>query len=152
MRAGVPYKYRWRPPLLRPQGESGMLLRLPERQLPMARMTWRSLRRIINVPKRGIGATTINRGAGVRERRNRICSCLRCACRSSSRDDFPGVGKSVAKLDGFCTMMIQTLADASKTSMPSKYADRGCAGTDRISQGADVRRDGGSTGSPGQYR
>ena len=62
-----------------------------------------AVRRIINVPKRGIGATTINR---VQEYANKEDMSFYDALRIAST--IPGVGKSVAKLDGF-VQMIQIL-------------------------------------------
>ena len=62
-----------------------------------------AVRRIINVPKRGIGATTINR---VQEYANTEDMSFYDALRVAGT--IPGVGKSVAKLDGF-VQMIQTM-------------------------------------------
>ena len=62
-----------------------------------------AVRRIINVPKRGIGATTINR---VQEYANTEDMSFYDALRAAGT--IPGVGKSVAKLDGFI-QMIQTM-------------------------------------------
>ena len=62
-----------------------------------------AVRRIINVPKRGIGATTINR---VQEYANTKDMSFYDALRVAGT--IPGVGKSVAKLDGF-VQMIQTM-------------------------------------------
>lgn len=62
-----------------------------------------AVRRIINVPKRGIGATTINR---VQEYANEEDMSFYDALRQAAT--IPGVGKSIAKLDGF-VQMIQTL-------------------------------------------
>ena len=62
-----------------------------------------AVRRIINVPKRGIGATTINR---VQEYANTEDMSFYDALRVAVT--IPGVGKSVAKLDGF-VQMIQTM-------------------------------------------
>ena len=62
-----------------------------------------AVRRIINVPKRGIGATTINR---VQEYANTEDMSFYGALRVAGT--IPGVGKSVAKLDGF-VQMIQTM-------------------------------------------
>lgn len=62
-----------------------------------------AVRRIINVPKRGIGATTINR---VQEYANTEDMSFYDALRQAAT--IPGVGKSVSKLDGF-VQMIQTL-------------------------------------------
>lgn len=62
-----------------------------------------AVRRIINVPKRGIGATTINR---VQEYANEENMSFYDALRQAAT--IPGVGKSIAKLDGF-VQMIQTL-------------------------------------------
>ena len=62
-----------------------------------------AVRRIINVPKRGIGATTINR---VQEYANTEDMSFYDALRVAGT--IPGVGKSVAKLDGF-VKMIQTM-------------------------------------------
>ena len=62
-----------------------------------------AVRRIINVPKRGIGATTINR---VQEYANTEDMSFYDALRVAGT--IPGVGKSVAKLDSF-VQMIQTM-------------------------------------------
>ena len=62
-----------------------------------------AVRRIINVPKRGIGATTINR---VQEYANTEDMSFYDALRVAGT--IPGVGKSVAKLDVF-VQMIQTM-------------------------------------------
>ena len=62
-----------------------------------------AVRRLINVPKRGIGATTINR---VQEYANTEDMSFYDALRVAGT--IPGVGKSVAKLDGF-VQMIQTM-------------------------------------------
>ena len=62
-----------------------------------------AVRRIINMPKRGIGATTINR---VQEYANTEDMSFYDALRVAGT--IPGVGKSVAKLDGF-VQMIQTM-------------------------------------------
>ena len=62
-----------------------------------------AVRRIINVPKRGIGATTINR---VQEYANTEDMSFYDALRVAGT--IPGVGKRVAKLDGF-VQMIQTM-------------------------------------------
>ena len=62
-----------------------------------------AVRRIINVPKRGIGATTINR---VQEYANEEDMSFYDALREAAT--IPGVGKSIAKLDGF-VQMIQTM-------------------------------------------
>mgnify|MGYP004638151435 FL=1 len=62
-----------------------------------------AVRRIINVPKRGIGATTINR---VQEYANTEDMSFYDALRVAGT--IPGVGKSVAKLDGF-VQMVQTM-------------------------------------------
>ena len=62
-----------------------------------------AVRRIINVPKRGIGSTTINR---VQEYANTEDMSFYDALRVAGT--IPGVGKSVAKLDGF-VQMIQTM-------------------------------------------
>ena len=62
-----------------------------------------AVRRIINVPKRGLGATTINR---VQEYANTEDMSFYDALRVAGT--IPGVGKSVAKLDGF-VQMIQTM-------------------------------------------
>ena len=62
-----------------------------------------AVRRIINVPKRGIGATTINR---VQEYANTEDMSFYDALRVAGT--IPDVGKSVAKLDGF-VQMIQTM-------------------------------------------
>ncbi len=58
------------------------------------------VRRIINVPKRGIGAATLNKVQAYAEDQGlSFYDALRCA------DQIPGIGKAVTKLDAFVTMI-----------------------------------------------
>ena len=58
------------------------------------------VRRIINVPRRGIGTATLNKVQAYAEEHDlSFYDALRCA------DQIPGIGKSVARLDAFVTMI-----------------------------------------------
>ena len=71
-----------------------------------------SVRRIINVPKRGIGATTVNKVADYAGDRGISFYEALCDCRR-----VPGLGKAAAKLEGFVLLIqsFQALVRAGKT-------------------------------------
>ena len=59
-----------------------------------------AIKRIINVPKRGIGATTVNRvQAYAEENEMSFYDALRQA------DQIPGLGRSASKLEPFVTLI-----------------------------------------------
>ncbi len=71
-----------------------------------------SVRRILNVPKRGIGLTTINRvQAYAQEKGLNLYEALKNA------QSIPGIGRSAAKLDSFVSLIEHFKADAQDISV-----------------------------------
>ena len=73
-----------------------------------------AVRRIINIPKRGIGLTTINRVQdNATERNVRFYEALLTA------DMIPGIGRSASKLTSFVAL-IEHFKESAKTMLPSE--------------------------------
>jgi DNA helicase-2/ATP-dependent DNA helicase PcrA len=76
-----------------------------------------AVRRIINVPKRGIGATTLNR---VQEYADHMGVSFYDALRVA--EEIPSIGRSLSKLDGFVTFM-QSLRSKSEVYSVSELLE-----------------------------